>query len=252
MLNNNYNGGEFNMSNEQGNSKNQGANSSSKGNEQFKFDANYNYKGVITKGIIKVAKESRRISRDDGLAEYIDKFIYMVNKFNAIKEDTYQFQFGDDGEYVNVSELIIPHEFSFLLTPLSVRINPLDLKTKNLVKIPEYEVQYREMPFKSLLEYRTAIHGMRRYFKLDGNSDIDKVMDLRKHLSLFDVIPKACWTEEVDESHLLKSKLPDYGEWYWPIFLNGELSKLLFYDAYNNNTFENMAKNYLLKLQFYS
>lgn len=215
----------------------------------------------LVNSITKIAVNCRKISRDDDLKLIIPRLIYTINKFNCIQQDDHLFKFSSQD--IPVDELVVPQEFSFLLIPLSIRIDPLDLKTKDVKVIPEYKITSINEEDKSdeskeksdkfegyanYLEYKDDIHGFRRHFKLNGSDNLIKVMDVRKNVSLFDVLDSCCAVEDLENLH--NNKVHYFRDAFWPTLIQKSSIEGLLEDNYFNDDFGNLMKDYLINLSF--
>lgn len=195
--------------------------------------------------IFSIAENSRKISRSEGLKKCVNSLIATINQFNKIQPDDYLFKFSE--QEVSVSELVIPQELSFLLIPLSIRLNPNDLKTKDIKVIPQYGTDNNEIPM-SLLDFKCEIENFRRYFKLSGAEDLVKVMDVRKNVSLFDCLDSLCVVQ--------KNKTFEYGmvhyfrDAFWPTFVQADSIKSLLEDNFFNDNCLSICKDFLFNLHF--
>lgn len=195
--------------------------------------------------LFSIAENSRKISRSDGLKKCVDTLISNINEFNKIQPDDYLFKFSE--QEVSVSELVVPQELSFLLIPLSIRLNPNDLKTKDIKVIPQYGTESNKIS-PSLLDFKCEIENFRRYFKLNGAEGLVKVMEIRKNVSLFDCLDSLCIVQ--------KSKTFEYGwvhyfrDAFWPTFVQADSVKSLLEDNFFNDNCFSIFKDFLFNLHF--
>jgi hypothetical protein len=163
-----------------------------------------------------------------------------------IQPDDYLFSFKD--QHIHVSELVIPVELQFLLIPLSIRIDPMDLKTKDIKVIPKYFVSTNAEISDSLLDFKCLIDNFRRHFKLSGSDNLVKVMDVRKNVSLFDCLDSICAVD--DGKNLFESKVHYFRDAFWPTFVRLSSVSNILEDNYFNDSCESLMKDYLFNLHF--
>lgn len=194
------------------------------------------------------AKNSRKISRSDELESSLAIIINSINKFNKI--DEFDNIFDGFSKAIRVDEIKVPHEFSFLISPKSVRVNPIDLQTKDVGIKFSINVPKSLGMVVSYNDYMEAISNFRRHFKKDGMSDLDELSTLRQSKALFDVLGRASFIKaRSSEYDLLKSKVHYFDSHIWPIFINEEVD-CLFKETYCNANFRDVFEDFMLNIDF--
>lgn len=219
----------------------------------------------LVNDLTRIAINCRKISRGEELNLIIPRLMNIINRFNEIQQDDHNFSFINQD--VSVNELVIPKELSFLLIPLSIRIDPLDLKTKDIKVIPHYNVP-KEVVIRTIIskdgdthnvtskvtdyldsiEYKSDIDNFRRHFKLSGNDNLVKVMDVRKNVSLFDVLDNCCVVDNWND--LTSSRVHYFKDAFWPTFITKASVGGLLNDNYFNDTCNSIFSDYLINLSF--
>lgn len=208
-----------------------------------------NYDEIQKTIVSRVFSDLRVRKEPSEVVDTVNRIIRMINKYNSLSEDDEVVRFSG-GNVRHISEVKVPHEFSFLIIPLSIRLDPRDRKTTDLKVVPKFSCsKVNDVTYN---EYLDDIHRFRSYFRRDGIDELDVLSDLRKHVSLFDVINKLCVVDSkgvVSESSLLDARVTYMGEHFWPYFVSNQV-KVLFRDSYFNATFRELSLDYLSNIHF--
>lgn len=166
----------------------------------------------------------RTVSKKD-IERVVTSIVDTIEQFNLIPEYTVMFMDRP------LSDIIIPNEFKDLVEPESVRLDPTDIKTSNLlnrlVAVPS-TIGYGDW-INLLLEWRS-------FFKDDIADKVTDLASLRQPKSLFDTLPIASFN----------GRVRSIDDPFIPVDLVPEIS-VLFREDYLNADAEQIVKDYFAK-----
>jgi hypothetical protein len=164
-----------------------------------------------------------------------------MKAFNSLVEDEVNFSKWDR----SFDNIPILNELSFYVAPASVRFNPLDRKSKDLLfkdgnsdSLSEEELNKFSY---SYYDYINAITRFRGFFKKESNDNCSSLASLRKKMAFSDVLGKASNGMRV---HYF-SDVP-----FWPIEVNKDVLDLLFEDSYFNASVDDLKRDFMSNLTF--
>lgn len=193
---------------------------------------------------------TKRVSKANDLEETLERIYYTLQYFNTLPEFT--MTLGSRP----LSEIVIADEWKDFIIPESVRLDPTDLKTNNLVVRPSKEdlnVSAEKEILSDYIDnlkkgftpeiYYTFINDqlrVRSYFKTDLTNNTTNLATLRANKCLMDIIPIMA----VKDGDGFKCRSLD--EPYIPVELCSSLN-CLFRSDYYNVEMDNMFYDYMSK-----
>jgi hypothetical protein len=193
-------------------------------------------------------RSTKKISNVDGVEDVLTRIYYTLERFNSLKE----FTVSIGGR--QLSDILIADEWKDFIVPESVRLDPTDLKTSNLLlrndwvtpaNVGEKNVKYVEslsdFDPDAYMHFINDQSTIRSYFKSDLNSNITNLAVLRANKSLSDVIPIIA--VKIKEGEL---KCRSLDEPYIPLQLVSGLD-CLFRTDYFNTPIKTLFSDYLTK-----
>lgn len=184
----------------------------------------------------RMASVNRKISRDDGLAESIDYIFKSIDYFNSFDEYHHVIE---DVHFTEFKDIPILNEFKDFILPRSIRYEPVNLRTKDVLVRPKSPDKFKF----DISKYHIEIDNFRRYFKKDAKSEFVTLEDLKKHISLSEAIDRMFITVESDK--YVKSG----ANAFIPIELSTDLSNILD-DSYFDTNYDKCVFDYMHKLIF--
>lgn len=169
--------------------------------------------------------------------EYINTILKYIDYFNSLGE--FETRVLDR----NLDEIIILNEFKDLIIPRSVRYNPSDLRTKDLLKRSGKPNGYSKLNYS---EFIFAQINFRRLFKKDISSNITTLASIKVNKSLTEVMP---YVGKVTTSNGgIKEFVVKYDSApFIPLFINGSVLDV-FEENYWNASIKDAIRNYVLGL----
>jgi len=214
--------------------------------------------GEVKEMVVKIAAGSKKWRADDIIYTKIPNIISLINELNSLDEEAYYF----DKFSCNLDDIYIPNELSFLIYPASVRFDPNNLLTKNILVKPKYKVTGytkddnkstykgtdKEVDLKNynLIDWNSDCAAFRSIFKKDLNSELTSIGSLRKRVSLFDISNRLGYID--DDSNYKVSMLTN--DLNWPIFIDKDVAKSMFKDYWFNSTISEFCNQYAKNLRF--
>lgn len=179
----------------------------------------------------------KRIRVDEtNVKSTVAKIMKAINYFNSLKEhDAVAFETS-----MPLNQIKVLNEFSCLVKPASVRLDPNDRRTNNLLTL-----ENSVMPF-GYNEYLDACITWRGYFKKDISDNIITLDTLRIHKSLMDTLSNVALPSE-GEPAVYKVRYD--GSPFIPIYLN-DLALGLFRKDYFNASDDDVIDDYFATLTF--
>lgn len=174
------------------------------------------------------AWSQKKVTRVD---DHDDSLLVILKVIDAINSlDEFAVSLWDNRM---LDELNIPSEFAEMVMPSAVRYEALNLRTKDILIKPEFDMN--ELP--SYEMFIKACDKFRSRFKKDGFTDMTSVGNLRKAMNLNDVIAKASFNGAVNSqaNPFIPIPLHDVG---------------LFEDRYFNDTYEKSINDWITKIRF--
>lgn len=188
---------------------------------------------LVTKKVrINVPKSEEKgkiLEEVDVIRETITSILHMIDRVNASNEFTTRY-FGRDAK-----DFVIANEWKDFFLPSSVRLDPTDLKTKNLLNTSVARVKDAE-DVGLYVDWTNLQLQFRSWYKSDLSSNVTTLDTVRQPKSLFDVLPICTIGDESDDNS--EEALPSVrslDEPFIPVRLKSEISVLFRSDYWNMN-----------------
>lgn len=186
---------------------------------------------------VKMAKVNRKINRCDGIEETIAYIFNSIHYFNYFDE---YHRVIEDSANTRYEDIVILNEFKDFILPRSIRFDPSDLRTKNLLVYAK-----RDSKFKfDMNGYFYHITNFRRYFKKDINSDFTSLDALKKHISFNEALSYMYCVTKDGERYIKRGSLA-----FIPIRLTNNFDDL-FEDYYFDSNYKPCVLEYMHKEVF--
>lgn len=183
------------------------------------------------------ASASIRIVNDEH-KNYIGTILKYIEYFNSIGE--FETRVLDR----NLDEIVILNEFKDLIIPRSVRYNPSDLRTKDLIKRVNKPNGYSKLNYS---EFILAQVNFRRLFKKDINSNVTTLATIKVNKSLNEVMPYVCKLSSSSNGGVKEYLVRYDSAPFIPLFINGSVLDV-FEENYWNASIKDTIRNYVLGL----
>lgn len=148
-----------------------------------------------------------------------------IDSINALSENAVMI----NGEYLD--KVFIINEFKEFIYPASVKFNPADFNSVDMLERPSDTKSFDTEAFIN------AQLKLRSWFRSDVKSNTSLISDLRKKVSLFDVLPMASFRE----NRIAKCSYMDKP--YVPIPLKKDLS-IIFRTTFFNSTVDYILEDF--------
>jgi hypothetical protein len=192
--------------------------------------------GRIYELLVNRIEASKRIRVDSAIVkETVAKLLQYINVFNAM--DEYQDRVLD----ANLDTIKVIGELAPFIEPSSVRLDPNDVKTSNLL-VEWEEVDASDM---SVNEFHDLEAEFRKWFKKDASENVETLDHLRVAKSFNDVLPRMAIELEGGEWWTKFDSAP-----FIPVPLDASKVGGLFRDMYFSATVEDMIEEYFKPLVF--
>lgn len=168
------------------------------------------------------------------LTKYINTIFDVINKVNQLpsRVESIDSEFGR----IQLNDINIINEFKDFVYPSSVKMDPNDLMDEDLLDIKERSNDVKI----SLNDFIEAQLYIRSLFKSDMKSDISKLSDLRKSVSLNDVYAISSFQIDCDGESTIKAHYSD--KYYIPIPL------VKFCSGFKKGLYYNIGREELVNL----
>lgn len=190
--------------------------------------------------------KSVSLSEKDYIKFILEKIFEMIDEINSTPEFTTILWNKP------ISEIMVPKEFESFILPESVRLDPSDLRTNNLL---EQLGSISSNDINSYMRWIDYCLIFRSFFKKDCSENMVSLSSLRVPKSFADVLPIATFSNSKnDDNQNAENSLRSLDEPFIPIRLKHEIRDLFRSDYFNSNVYQQvsdfMAKWLLqLKLQ---
>lgn len=213
---------------------------------------------------LKMAESNRKISNPQELKGDVDYIFDAIEYFNAFDEYSTCL---DDTARTEFDKVPILNEFKDFILPRSVRFEPSNLRTRDLLVRSEVELNddgevvspiiIKSNPkFRFVMkDYMKKIDDFRRHFKRDAKSDFIYLSELKKHVSFQDVLGMTYVTVIYSEGEGKNKKETKYNylksgvDSIIPIKLIDGI-EIFFEDSYFDSDYDTCVYNYMHKLIF--
>lgn len=188
---------------------------------------------LVTKKVrINVPKSDEKgkvVEEKDVIKETITSILHMIDRINASNEFTTRY-FGRDAK-----DFIIANEWKDFFIPSSVRLDPTDLKTRNLLETSVARVKDAE-DVGLYVDWTNLQLQFRSWYKLDLSANVTTLDAVRQPKSLFDVLP-ICTIggEKDDDDEFAPSSVRSLDEPFVPVRLKSDIAVLFRSDYWNMN-----------------
>lgn len=200
----------------------------------------------------KMSLVNRKISKGDELPSLVDRIVGSINYFNSFDEFHYSLE---DDAHTSFDKIPILNEFKDFVLPRSVRFEPGNLKTKDLLLRPILDDEEGRRSkdaakkvsgkFKfDFYSYMMDIHNFRRHFKKDANSDVAMLDVLKKHISFTEAL-EHIYVEDADGNKFVKSGI----DAILPYRLKDDFLNL-FEDGYFDSSYDTCVINYMHRINW--
>jgi hypothetical protein len=197
-------------------------------------------RNAVINYLVEIINSKKKI-KDNNVDKYVNVVMNYIEFFNSLDE----FKTSIDGRVF--SDVMILNEFAPWILPRSVRFDPSNISTKDLLVRPvidDFKFNYEE--------YVLACNNIRRCFKSDISGNVTNLDSLRIHKSLNDVMPYIT-IEMKDVPH--DDEFPVYGVRYMntsfiPIEVDSSL-ECLFRNDYFNAEANILIADYINYMNFY-
>lgn len=191
---------------------------------------------TIESAIVERVEATRRVNRSrDFIQTLIKRILDKIDIMNGLPEHSSMCW----GKPLN--EIVILDEFKDLILPQSVRLDPTDLKTNDLL------IKGKARPSDNVSDYVEFLNdqlAFRSLFKKDLSSGTTTFANLFVHKSLFDTLPIACFIKDGSDNEVRSLDDP-----FIPVPLKVEVS-CLFREDYLNSTIDYVINDYFSKKMF--
>lgn len=168
------------------------------------------------------------------LTNDINTIFDVINKVNQLpsRVDSIDSEFGR----IQLNDINIINEFKDFVYPSSVKMDPNDLMDEDLLDIKERSNDVKI----SLNDFIEAQLHVRSLFKSDMKSDVSKLSDLRRNVSLNDVYAISSFQIDSDGESIVKAHYSD--RYYIPIPL------VKFCSGFKKGLYYNIGREELVNL----
>lgn len=182
---------------------------------------------------ILMCKVNRKI-REDSIGSTIKYILNSIEYFNSFGEYN---QVLDDPQVTRFSDVPILNEFKDFVFPRSVRFEPGNLRTKDLLIRPAKDESFKfDFP-----QYIIMIDDFRRYYKSDSKSNVTDLATLKRHVSFNEILPLT-WVES--NGHRFMYTGTDVA---LPVNIDTSFYSSMFEDSLFDSDFDSCIYNYMHK-----
>lgn len=158
------------------------------------------------------------------ITKVISEILSLIDEVNNAPEFTYQF-FGQ-----RVEEFIVADEWKDYFIPESVRLDPTDLKTKDLLVRKTSNVSNDIQKYSRWLDLQIRV---RTWYKTDLSKNTTSLNNIRTKKALFDVLPIMCVTKK--DTDIDELSVHSIDEPFVPIRLDSGMRNLYRSDYWNTS-----------------
>lgn len=207
---------------------------------------------TIYKGIVNRADALKRIrmpkTGEESISTIVEGILNKIEVINSLPE------FSEMLWNKRLSEIVIADEWKDLILPESVRMDPTDLKTNNLLIKGSALVSSDIQDYSDFLDLQMKFRGL---FKKDLKDNTTTLDQLFVPKSLYDVLPIAAMWDEDDEKIIVNEDdservlldVRSIDDPFIPVRLDARL-KCLFRRDYLNTTSKQVIMDYFSKVRF--
>lgn len=191
---------------------------------------------TIESAIVARVEATKRVNKsEDFIKPLVKRLLDKIEILNTLPEHSSMCW----GKPLN--EIMIIEELKDLILPQSVRLDPTDLKTNDLLIKGKSKVGANVADYVEFLNDQLSFRSL---FKKDLSSGTTTLANLFVHKSLFDVLPIAYFDKKGVEN-----KVRSLDDPFIPVQLKSEIS-CLFREDYLNSTAEFVINDYFSKKMF--